>query len=78
MTHKQRPSPLSLIVKAPFFAGFLVFLFILGSSLLSLIEGFGTPLGFSAATRRVSTYALLALFVFLSVLVLTRYLSRND
>ena len=71
-------SLLGLIVKAPFFAGFLVLLYFLGSSLLNRIEGFGLALGFSAATLRFSSYALLALFVYLSILVLIRWLSRDD
>jgi len=78
MAQKQRPSLLSLIVKAPFFIGFLALLYLLGNSLLSRIEGFGMALGFSADLLRFSSYALLALFIFLSILVLIRWLSRDD
>lgn len=78
MNRKQRPSLLSLIVKAPFFAAFLVLLYVLGSSLLSRIEGFGPALGFSAATLRFSSFALLALFICLSILVLIHWLRGDD
>ncbi|MEJ2056511.1 MAG: hypothetical protein P8X39_01570 [Desulfofustis sp.] len=78
MTRKQRPSLPSLIVRAPFFAGFLVLLFFIGSSLFSRIQGFAAALDFSAMALRFSTYALLALFVVLCILVLVGYLSGND
>lgn len=78
MKTKQRPSLLILILKAPFFVGFLVILYFLGRSCIKQINGFGLALGFPAAAIRLSTYSLGFLFIFITILVLIRYLSGDD
>ena len=78
MSTRQRSSLLASIIKAPFYAGFLYLLYLLGQSLFARINGFALSLGFSAGFINVSGYLLLALYLFISVLVLIKLFVRDD
>ena len=53
-------------------------LYLLGQSLFARINGFALSLGFSAGFIKVSGYLLLALYLFISVLVLIKLFFRDD
>ena len=78
MSTRQRSSLLASVLKAPFYAGFLFLLYILGRSCFAHITGFGLSLGFSATALKVSGYFLCALFFFVCVLVLAKLFFGDD
>lgn len=78
MSTRQRSSLLASIIKAPFYAGFLYLLYLLGRSCFARIDGFGLALGFSAGFLKVSGYLLLALYLFICALVLIKLVFRDD
>lgn len=74
----ERSSLLVSFFKAPFYAGFLFLLYIVGRSGFELINNFALSLGFSAAVIRVSGYVLYGLFFFICTIVLVKLFSRDD
>ena len=78
MSTRQRSSLLASVFKAPFYAGFLLLLYILGRSCFAQINGFALSLGFSAGFIKVSGYLLYALFFLACAIVLQKLFFRDD
>lgn len=78
MSTRQRSSLLASVFKAPFYAGFLLLLYLLGRSCFAQINGFALSLGFSAGFVKVSGYLLYALFFFVCAIVLLKLFFRDD
>lgn len=74
----ERSSLLVSLLKAPFYAGFLFLLYMVGRSGFAQINNFALSLGFSATAVRVSGYALYGLFFFICAVVLVKLFSRDD
>ena len=78
MSTRQRAALLASVFRAPFYAGFLFLLYLLGRSCFARIEGFTLSLGFSTGSIRVSGYLLYALFLFVCAIVLAKLFFRDD
>lgn len=56
------------LVKAPFIAGFIALLYLLGTSCLERVRGVAPVFGWPDAAVRAAEIALIAFFAFLSLL----------
>ncbi len=78
MSAQKRYSSLVSLLKAPFYLGFLLLLYIVGRSGFDIVNNFALSLGFSAAAVRASGYALYALYFFICAVVLAKLFCRDD
>ena len=69
---------LKKIIKAPFIAGFILLIYLLGTSCLQQISGFAPAFGWSGTTVRVIEIVLIAFFGFISLLIALKIFSSDD
>ena len=78
MNQVKQPSMLRRIIKAPFIAGFILLLYLLGTSCLQRVKGFAPAFGWSATTVRVLEIILIAFFAFISILIALKLFTSED
>ena len=78
MSAQKRYSSQVSLIKAPFYLGFLLLLYIFGRSGIDIVNTYALSLGFPAAAVRASCYALYALYFFICAVVLAKLFCRDD
>ena len=78
MGSDKQQSILNIIVRAPFYAAFVLVFYFLASGCFKLINGFALSLGFSATFIRIALVLFAMFFLFISLLILIKLFLKND